>query len=146
MFSPLVAIFSIFPGSVYAMKKLCRQSKDKFEKFVVCRRCHSIYKYDDCFETVRGREVPKNCPHIAFPNHPHNSRRKACDEKLLAEVTLSSGVKQYFPYKVYCYASLIDGISNLLQRKGSLEAMEYWRHRSAPPNGMLYLERFSIRR
>ena len=132
LFSPLAALVTLFPSSVYALKKQCGSKGDKFEKYVVCSHCHTLYTYSDCFETVGSRKVPKNCSHVPYPNHPHCSRCKPCNQKLLSEITLSSGKKHYYPRKVYCYSSLIAGIMGILQKEGNLEACEKWRHRSVP--------------
>lgn len=117
---------------MHGVKKLCGNMADKFEKYVVCPRCHSIYLYADCFTIVGGRKVPKNCPHIAYPKHSQSSRRKACNETLLSEVTLANGTKRYYPRKVYCYMPLISSLSSLLEKEGIVEACEHWRLRSIP--------------
>ena len=129
---PLASFSKMFPWSTYKLNKLCGSSGDDFEKFVVCSICHSIYQYNECFDTVGGRKVPKNCTYIAFPNHPHSSHRKPCNGKLLAEVTLSNGCKRYYPRKVYCYKSVIKSLTTLLEKNGLVEACEHWRQRSLP--------------
>ncbi len=136
LISPLSALISHFPSSVHDVKKKFGTDEDTFEKYVVCPKCDTLYLYKDCFETIGDRKYPKNCSHIAFPDHLHISRRNSCNEKLLCEVTLANDNKHYYPRKVYCYSSLIDNLTSLLQREGVLKSCEHWRNRSIP-SGML---------
>ena len=132
LFSPMAVMAKLFPSSVHRMNKFCGTATDGFEKLVVCPSCHSIYQYQDCIETIGTQKVPKACSFIAFPNHPHAARRKACNGKLLAEVTLSNGRKHFYPKKVFCYTSVISSLTTLLEREGILKSCELWRQRSIP--------------
>ena len=110
------------------MKRLCKISTDTFLKLVVCPSCHIVYKIEDCIEfDTAGR---KSSPKVLFPNHPYSSRRKPCNENLLAEVSLCNGEKQYYPRKVYCYASVVESLKSILERDGILQSCEHWRGRS----------------
>ena len=132
-FVPSLASFSkMFPWSVHKLEKLFGHSGDAFEKYVVCSVCHSIYKYDECIDTVGSQKIPKTCSHVEFPNHPHSICRKPCGNKLLSEVELSNGSKRFYPRKVYCYRSLKESLAGLLEKDGKLEACERWRQRSLP--------------
>ena len=100
-------------------------TSDPFLKFVVCPSCHSIYNFDECFNIVAGKKVPKKCCKVSFPNHPYASYQKPCNHKLIAEVTLGGGKRCHYPLKVYCYSSLINNLTKLL-----LHACEHWRTRN----------------
>ena len=45
----LSTLASIFPTSLYKVRKYLA-FKDLFEKYVVCKKCNSIYHFKDCFE------------------------------------------------------------------------------------------------
>ena len=44
------------PSSTYQLKQQA-QLKNEFRKYVVCRKCHSIYDSLDCFTTVEDEQV-----------------------------------------------------------------------------------------
>ena len=88
-------------------------------KYVVCTSCHTLYKYGDCFER-HGRQVRKTCSAMV------NS--KLCGEYLLKDVVLSSGCIKFYPYKVYCYCSLISSLQRLLIRSGFIDMCEETRN------------------
>ena len=43
---------------------------DDFIEYVVCPACHSVYEYKNCFDTVAGVKVSKECCHVPYPDHP----------------------------------------------------------------------------
>ena len=108
--SPAVgAVVAAFPSSLYLMKKLFGIGTDKFQKYVICRKCESLYRSDDCFEYNLFRKISKTCSHIAFPDHPHASRRIQCGHKLVKEVITKKG-KNYCPMKMYCYLPIVKSL------------------------------------
>ncbi len=65
------SLLTIFPTSLYMLKKTFKASKDQFEKFVICPKCCSLYTFGECVQTsITGRDLPKSCNHVAFRNHP----------------------------------------------------------------------------
>ena len=54
---------------------MLRTTGNTFEKCVVCPKCHSMM-------TVSG-SISKLCHHIAYPNHPRQTRRTSCNTLLL---------------------------------------------------------------
>ena len=122
-------IASGFPSSLYNLKKKLNLLDDKFTKYVVCPKCHSIYKFEDCFHIAGGQNVSKHCAFIKFPNHRQHWRRKECGAPLLKEVTLKDGVKRLYPHKVFCYQSLIKTLQTFVNRTGFTEKCELWRKR-----------------
>ena len=106
--------------------------KDRFIKYIVCPKCHTLYNFDDCYELVCGRKVTKKCTFVQFPNHRQHFRRTKCGEPLLKEVSLKSGGTKLYPHKVYCYNSIIDNLCQFLQRPGFVDKCELWRSRGIP--------------
>ena len=69
--SSISFVVSFFPPLVYKLKCFL-QLKDEFSKFVVCPKCHSLYKFEDCFEVIGSKKIPILCSYIAFQNTPIN--------------------------------------------------------------------------
>ncbi|XP_068680399.1 uncharacterized protein [Montipora foliosa] len=62
MIFPLMASSAVlFPKSVRLLCKQVGLDKDNFIKYVVCPECHCLYNFDDCYESLHGRKVPKKC-------------------------------------------------------------------------------------
>ena len=130
---PLVASFAVlFPKSVHLLRKQLGVDQDKFIKYVVCPKCHSLYNFDDCYETLHRRKVSKTCTFVQHPHHRQRFRRTACGEPLLKEVSLKTGETKLYPFKVYCYHSIIDNLKHFLQRPGFEAKCELWRSRDIP--------------
>ena len=133
MVFPVVASFAVlFPRSVHSLRKQLGIDQDKFVKYVVCPKCHQMYNFNDCYETVRGTKVARKCPFVQFPNHRQHFRRTQCGEPLLKEVSLKSGETTLYPFKVYCYNSVIANLQYFLQRPGFAAKCEMWRNRDIP--------------
>ena len=127
-------IVSLFPSSVFTFKRFLKVKENNFMKYVVCPSCHSLYNFEDCFDTYGRQKTPRVCSYVAFPRHPHQSRRQACGSRLLAEVTLKSGNVLYYPRKYYCYKPISETLSSFVQREGFLNRCELWRLRRVQPN------------
>ena len=56
-------IAAVFPSSLYMAHKYFGVKVHKFEKYVVCIKCGSLYcyVYQDCFETIRSKQHPRSC-------------------------------------------------------------------------------------
>ena len=125
-----------FPTSLYMLKKYLGFSEDAFVEFVICEKCGSLHTFKECFVRNRtGDDIPKLCNHIAFPNHPYPSLRKACSHHLLKEIRLKSSLK-YSAIKAYCFSPLKTSFMNILQRKGYLDMCEQWRNRVLPDTAL----------
>ena len=82
MFSTLVtasvaSLATLFPSSLYQVQKYFGLQTDKFEKYVICGKCGSLYCYNECLETSHNgsSQTPKLCKHIEYRYHPFESRR-----------------------------------------------------------------------
>ena len=127
--SPAVAsVVAAFPSSLYLMKKMFAIGTDKFEKYVICGKCESLYQYSECFQYTLFGKSPKTCSHVSFPNHPHASRRTQCGHKLVKEIVTKKGTK-YSPVKTYCYLPLVESMTTILKRENMLDQCELWRKR-----------------
>ena len=131
-FSEFVAQLSqAIPSSLYALRKNTLDENTEFMKFVVCPKCHKLYRFADCVEKNQGLESSKKCAFIRYPLHPHSMRRKPCDSLLLKTVTLSSGVKLLYPLKAYPYKPLFSSIRHLVLQPDFVSLCQHWKTRSA---------------
>lgn len=132
--SQIASLLTIFPTSLYMLKKVFNISKDQFEKYVICSKCCSLYTFGECIQTsIAGRLLPKLCNHIAFRNHPVASHRQPCGHRLVKEVILKAD-RKFYPLKTYCYYPLVKSLSNVLNQQNLMEQCEHWRTRVIPEN------------
>ena len=123
------------PTSVVAGKKILGTNCDKFEKFVCCTSCSSLYTMNDSLEKLpNGSIVSKSCKFIHFPNHPQRHQRKECGATLLKTVKTSSGSMTLYPRMLYCYKSLTESLQQFLLREDFFESCEKWRKRTISVN------------
>ena len=125
----ITTLATVFPSSSSCMaQKHFRIEVDKFEKYVICKKCGSLYRYKECIETsVGSRQTPKVCNHIEYPNHPFQSQRVPCGQNLLTEIVLKSGRK---------FSPIVDRLSQILTVNDNIEKCELWRMRKVP-DGLL---------
>ena len=77
----------------------------------------------------------EHCDFVAFPNHPHCSRRSKCNTALMKQVRVGGKTKLVLK-KSFLYHSVISGLQKLIARKGFLQQCEHWRqHSSSIPDG-----------
>ena len=133
--STIAKISELFPKSFHTMKDILKLNEDDFTRFVVCPKCHSIYRFEECF-IDSACKIPRLCSTCEYPHHPHRSRRLPCGAKLLAEVSLTNNCRKYYPCKVYCYKPLKDSLHTLVSCVGFLTLCELWRLRNPPPDTM----------
>ena len=127
---PVIAGFAaLMPKSLHLFHKQLGMDKDKFVNYVVCKKCATLYSFEDCLSVRNGKTVAKKCSHVAFPHHRQAFHRIPCNEPLLKEVTLKNGQVRLYPHKVYCYNSITDTLKQLIQRQGFVTRCEQWRLR-----------------
>ena len=128
--SPAISsLVSSIPSSVHSLGKTSRQSIN-FTKFVVCPKCHHLYKFDDCIIYRESIQDSKTCTFIRFPHHSQIKRRGECGHLLLKKVHFSSGRQILYPFKVFPYKTLSSSLQQLLLRQGFAEACRHWKLRS----------------
>ena len=82
----LLSRFSLaIPKSLHSIRKYLK-ANDQCNEYIVCPKCSTLYTLKDCIINQNGREVPKLCDYIEFPNHPHHTRRTKCNANLLKSV------------------------------------------------------------
>lgn len=134
-----------FPGSLYYFRKEIGFVKDKFTKYVVCPKCHSLYTFENSYRTVGSCNESKKCTFVKFPNHRQRWRRQPCGTTLLKEVTLENGSKRLYPHKVYCYQSIIDTLKTFVKRAHFTQRCELWRNREVRSVGQIMCDVFDGR-
>lgn len=128
----LAGVTSLFPATLYKLYKYVGLQKDNFTKFVVCKKCYKLYRYEDCVLLIEGQQQSRKCNNIIFPNHTQVGRRRPCGEPLLKIVQLQGTTKLY-PFKTYCYKSIALSLSSFVQRPDFEEKCEIWRSRRQEP-------------
>lgn len=121
----------VFPSSFKLLKKSL-SFKDKHTKYVVCPKCDTLYRFQDCITTRFGRVIAKPCSHIAFPNHRQLFRRRPCGAEVLKEIRLKNGQTKLYPHKVYCYRSIRETLTHFIKRPDFVQKCEIWRNRNVP--------------
>lgn len=85
---------------------------------VVCRHCHSVFRFEECVENRRSVLTPKLCCYCL------KSKIRA---PLLREVVTNQQSRKLYPFRVYPTCSLFESLKSVLQRPGILEMCEEWR-------------------
>lgn len=137
VYAPLTELSDKIPLSLSSFYKVINLHGIKYEKYVVCPACSSVYENSHCIKhKANGTAESKNCTHVFFPNHPQRSRRKPCSHVLLKKVRTKRSYI-FRPIKTYPYRPLRLSIEQLIKRNNSfLDDCEKWRTREVP-NGYL---------
>lgn len=89
-------MYDSFPDSLERAHLMQDVDANKFEKFVVCPKCHTVYDPSD----LTGIS---NCSFVSFPRHPQHHMRMKCNAALFKSVHTVSGKIMFIPRKVFCY-------------------------------------------
>lgn len=108
------------PTSVYLLEKYMGTPDvlGNVKKFVVCRNCHALYNYSECFDMSRHTITPKSCA------QRHHNSASPCGGALIKTVITSTGSIKHYPHRVYCYFDFLFCLKSLLSRKGVVEMCE----------------------
>ena len=117
----------MFPTSLFVLRQLIHLVRDDFVKYVVCPSCSSLYDPGDCSQWIQGNIVAKCCTHKAFKKGKGAKERGA---KLAKKVVLSDGKACFYPFKVYCFNSVINQLEAMLKRPNFAQKCEHWRERN----------------
>ena len=93
----------------------------RFERYVICKKCMSLYTFADSIELSGTAQKSKVCSFCRFPNHPFESMRLPCGTALLKTVELASKKKYLYPFLMYCYLGV---------RPSFFSECEKWKSRS----------------
>ena len=120
----------LFPSSLYLLRKFVNLKRDNFVKFAVCPKCAALYQLNDCTRLVGGQIVSNVCTRRPFKK----GKRGPCGAALAKKVILGSGKVCFYPFKLYCFNSVIEQVETLLKRPGIPEMCEQWRERIVDEN------------
>ena len=124
-------LHDVLPHNVYFMRKLLGR-KSEIICFVVCQKCHSLYKYKDCVITYpSGMTESAKCSFVQYPKHPQLFRRTKCNTVLMKTVKHGSTSK-LIPHAVYAYKSLESSVAKLFSQPGFVEKCNLWWSRTTP--------------
>ena len=131
LFSILFLIFKqisdLLPCSVYMIRKHLGVNHDDFEKFIVCPKCSSCYKPEDCVRILsNGRKKGEHCSFVKFPNHPRKTQRNPCGASLLKAVCSNHGELILKAKKVSCCRSVKKTLEEFLKRPGFAKKCEQY--------------------
>ena len=121
--------------SFMARKYYTNKCKTIFQRFPVCKRCGTVWKYDDCIEGHSTRQTAKLCSHTSSFSKGHN-RTHVCKGILLKTVELASKRKVFYPLMTYCYIDLHTSLQNLLLDKDFVTNCNHWKSRTIHENSL----------
>ena len=116
------------PNSLNSAPKGVENNQNKFDRYVCCPSCHSLYHIRECvLRGTSGKLQSNKCSFIRFPSHPQPQHRKPCDTQLMKEVKCRSKGVSFYPRFVYCYKSVIESLQQMLEQPDFFEKCEQWR-------------------
>lgn len=131
----LKQLSSLLPQSLYMIRKHLGINRDDFEKFVVCPKCSSCYKPEDCVRTLsNGRKKGERCSFVEFPHHPHRTQRKPCGAALFKTVRSKHGELILKAKRVFCYRSVKKTLQEFLKCPGFSEKCVQYKKCPRDPN------------
>lgn len=110
-----------FPPSLYLARKLLKLDRDDFKRFVVCPSCFCLYEFLDCIYEKDSIRCGKQCS----AEIKVRGKIVKCNSPLVKQVICKGNIRKFYPLKVYCLNSVINGIENILKRK---EIGQIWQH------------------
>ena len=108
--------------------------KPNIKRYVVCRKCHTLYHMQDVITGVGSAQYGKACSFRKFPHHPQRRKRVACGFPLVKTVELAGGKHILYPHMMYCYLSIKQSIQVLFNRPSFHLECEEWRKRKTQSN------------
>lgn len=108
----LIGIALVIPGSLYLLRKFLSLDRDSFTKFVVCPECLKLYPLDSCTVCIGDRIEASRCDNKPF----RSGRTGVCGALLAKKVTTEKNGVVLYPFKVYCYNSVINQLEAILRR------------------------------
>lgn len=122
------------PSSIHSARKVAGSEKDRFDRYVCCSGCHSLYSLDECvIRMPDGQLESKKCSYVQFPSHPQCQHRKPCGTLLMKKVRSRPKGVSLYPRLVYCYKSVIESLQEMLKRPDFMKKCELWRDRQVHP-------------
>ena len=99
-------------AATYYSAQRCYTAAQKFHivTYPVCKRCGSVWKFNDCIDGYGINRKAKLCPF----SDPLNRRHHQCNAVLLKTVELATNRRIFYPLMTYCYIDLCTSMQNLL--------------------------------
>ena len=119
-------INDLFPGTIDSLRNVVGLNRNDFLKYVSCPGCHCVYTWEESTETQGTLLMSKRCSFVMFPRHPQARYRKACDSCLMKPIKLATGKLSFYPFKVFCYKSLISSIEDMCKRPNFIDICNHW--------------------
>ena len=138
----LKQISNLLPQSLYMIRKYLGINRDDIEKLIVCPKCSSCYKSEDCVRTLsNGWKKGERWSFVEFPHHPHRSQRRPSGAALFKAVHSKHGELILKAKRVFCYCSVKKTLQEFLKLPGFSEKYEQYKKRPQDPN---FLETFMM--
>ena len=128
LYAPCATIGQQLPLTVYMARKVCHRAS--FHILPVCKRCGTVWTYQDCIEEHGRNRRAKVCSHI----DPLGRRKNECSGVLLKTVELASGKKVFYPLMTYCYIDLKTSLQHLLLDPNFTSQCNHWKLLSSSGN------------
>ena len=123
------AILDKFPKTLYSIRKKLDIDRDSMTKFVICKKCHTRYTYEQAIELLPdGQWRSKKCGSRKFSHHRLERFTQRCGTKLL-KVRISNKGKAFpYPEKIYAFQSVSKSLERLYNSNHNLTTdLEHWR-------------------
>ena len=126
LYGPCAVLGVELPATLYKAKRAYKNSHDHnvcFCKFPVCKRCGTVWKYDDCFDGHGIYQKAKLCSYVS----PFSRDRQKCGGVLLKTVELATNRKIFYPLMTYCYIDLRTSLQTLLLDPDFSKNCTHWK-------------------
>ena len=131
----LKQISNLLPQSLYMIRKYLGINRDDIEKLIVCPKCSSCYKSEDCVQTLSNEwKKGERCSFVEFPHHPHRSQRRPSGAALFKAVHSKHRELILKATRVFCYCSVKKTLQEFLKLPGFSEKYEQYKKRPQDPN------------
>ena len=108
--APCAVLAKLLPESFTLSQKVVLHALGiRFTKYPVCKKCGTVWNYDDCIEGYGVHKKAKLCSYLSKFKH----KRRRCNGQLMKIVELP-GRKVFYPLMTYCYVDLRTSLQHLL--------------------------------
>lgn len=121
-----ITVVKYLPSSMYKAIKLVELP---YRKYVVCRKCCSLYKQAECIEGSGRNAKSRKCSFRKYPCHPQANMRSPYGGLLMKTIELSNQNVYHYPFLMYCYFDLEVALQGLFNRPDFYDRCDHWRRR-----------------
>src|SRR5271170_2023322 len=127
------AEFEPFYSLLYTANKFLEIS-DEFVKFVVCKKCHKLYKEDTVTKFRQNNQISTmKCAHVEFPNSATKCK-KICNTTLSTKSKLLNGSITNRPELIFPFVTIQQQLADIYQQPGFENNLRHWTNRSSFDN------------